>query len=136
MEETLDEKNLWYCSECHSNVAAKSQTLIWKLPKVLIIQLKRFYQEGMRLLKNNTFVKYPIILDMNPHFGGPGTGGKYRLYGVMEHQGSLTGGHYEASCFVEGINQWYHYSDASAKEITDQQVISSNAYLLFYQRIE
>ena len=135
-EETLDAKNLWYCNTCDKSVAARSQTALWRLPKIMVIQFKRFFMDGLRIIKNDTFVKYPMILDMREFFSGPGEGGRYRLVGVTEHQGSLIGGHYEAKCFVEGPDKWFCFSDTSVKEIPDQSVISPNAYMLFYQRIE
>ena len=135
-EETLDENNMWYCSECGEPVPAKSQVSLWQLPKVLIIYFKRFFMDGLRLMKNDTFVKFPTILDVKDYFVGPGYSGRYRLFAVTEHQGSLTGGHYEAKCFVDGCNKWYSFSDASVKEIPDEHIVSPHAYMLFYQHIE
>jgi ribosomal protein L37AE/L43A len=135
-EEILDSKNLWHCTKCDKSVAAKSQTALWKLPKIMVIQFKRFFLDGLMIIKNDTFVKYPVILDMKEFYSGPGDGGRYRLVAVTTHQGSLTGGHYEAKCFVEGPNKWYNFSDAAVKEIQEQCAISPNAYMLFYQHIE
>ena len=110
---------------------------MWCVPRVLIIQFKRFFMDGLRLIKNDTFVRFPTILDLKDYLVGPGDGGdRYRLVGITEHQGSLTGGHYEAKCLVEGVNKWFSFSDTSVKEISDQNIVSPNAYLLFYQHIE
>jgi hypothetical protein len=59
---------------------------------------------------------------------------KYDLYGVVNHQGALGGGHYTAytKSFVD--NQWYYYDDERVRLVEESKVISSSAYLLFYLR--
>jgi ubiquitin carboxyl-terminal hydrolase 4/11 len=42
--ETLDEDNMWYCNKCKEHVQATKTLEIFKVPKVLIITLKRFKQ--------------------------------------------------------------------------------------------
>lgn len=39
--ETLDKNNLWYCSKCKEHVQGKKTLKIYKLPKYLIIHLKK-----------------------------------------------------------------------------------------------
>jgi ubiquitin C-terminal hydrolase len=41
-KETLDEENMWYCSKCKEHVQATKTLEIFKLPKVMIVSLKRF----------------------------------------------------------------------------------------------
>ncbi|KAI9921428.1 hypothetical protein PsorP6_000849 [Peronosclerospora sorghi] len=59
---------------------------------------------------------------------------KYDLYGVVNHQGALGGGHYTAYAknFVD--DQWYYYDDERVRVVEEQQVVSPSAYLLFYLR--
>ena len=40
--QTLDENNLYKCPKCKENIAAKNKIELYKIPKILIIQLKRF----------------------------------------------------------------------------------------------
>lgn len=40
--ETLDEDNKWYCSRCQEHVQATKTLEIYRVPKILIISLKRF----------------------------------------------------------------------------------------------
>ncbi|KAG2517128.1 hypothetical protein JM18_007895 [Phytophthora kernoviae] len=58
----------------------------------------------------------------------------YNLYGVVNHQGALGGGHYTAYAknFVD--DQWYYYDDERVRVVEEQQVVSPSAYLLFYVR--
>lgn len=83
------------------------QLKITRLPKKLIINLKRFDNQ---MNKNNVFVQYPYFLDLTPYWArdfnheaivnediptrGQVPPFRYRLYGVACHSGSLYGGHY------------------------------------------
>ena len=66
--EVLDESNEWYCSSCKKHQHATKQLQIYKLPKILIIQLKRFkYRNRIWSDKLSNLVKFPIDgLDMRP----------------------------------------------------------------------
>lgn len=46
--ETLDENNEWYCPQCKNFVRAKKQLSIYKAPKILILNLKRFKAKGYK----------------------------------------------------------------------------------------
>jgi hypothetical protein len=68
-EEILDEDNSWYCSHCKTHRQANKMIQLWRLPKVLIIGLKRFETTtggggGSRMNpgreKISTFVDFPI----------------------------------------------------------------------------
>eukprot|EP00380_Ascogregarina_taiwanensis_P017718 284816954_6 len=43
-EEQLGPDNMWFCNRCKEHRQAKKKIDVWKLPKVLIIHLKRFSQ--------------------------------------------------------------------------------------------
>jgi Ubiquitin carboxyl-terminal hydrolase len=58
----------------------------------------------------------------------------YDLYGVVHHQGALSGGHYVASLKSEIDGQWRLYNDAQVYEINPRDVIDASAYILFYIR--
>lgn len=55
----------------------------------------------------------------------------YDLIGVVDHTGSLEGGHYTAVCKSMN-NKWNKYDDQDVNEISQSEVVSSKAYLLFY----
>ena len=57
----------------------------------------------------------------------------YDLYGVVHHQGALSGGHYVASLKSED-GQWRLFNDAQVYEIHSRDVVDSSAYILFYIR--
>uniref|UniRef100_A0A182QHB3 USP domain-containing protein n=1 Tax=Anopheles farauti TaxID=69004 RepID=A0A182QHB3_9DIPT len=89
------------------NTNATKQFLISQPPAVLILHLKRF-QVGLRgvFKKLNKPVSFPFVLDIAPFCGSkvkrashirPGQKKiLYALYGLVEHSGSMHGGHYVA----------------------------------------
>lgn len=58
----------------------------------------------------------------------------YDLYGVVHHQGALSGGHYVASLKSDLDDQWRLFNDAQVYEIHSSDVVDSSAYILFYIR--
>eukprot|EP00527_Entomoneis_sp_CCMP2396_P004670 CAMPEP_0198151956 /NCGR_PEP_ID=MMETSP1443-20131203/57826_1 /TAXON_ID=186043 /ORGANISM="Entomoneis sp., Strain CCMP2396" /LENGTH=134 /DNA_ID=CAMNT_0043817811 /DNA_START=84 /DNA_END=485 /DNA_ORIENTATION=+ len=58
----------------------------------------------------------------------------YDLYGVIHHQGALSGGHYVSSLKSELDGQWRLFNDAQIYEIHARDVIDASAYILFYMR--
>lgn len=89
------------------NTNATKQFLISSPPAVLILHLKRF-QVGPRgmLRKITKLVTFPAVLDIAPFCGSrvkklpnvkPGQKKLlYSLYGIVEHSGTMHGGHYVA----------------------------------------
>lgn len=64
---------------------------------------------------------------------------EYLLTGVCVHGGSLSGGHYMA--YVRGVEQdrtgsWYSCNDSRVSMACEEDVLNSEAYLLYYERIQ
>ncbi|XP_036104440.1 ubiquitin carboxyl-terminal hydrolase 45 isoform X4 [Molossus molossus] len=145
---------------------ARKQLLISAVPVTLILHLKRFHQAGLSLRKVNRHVDFPLLLDLAPFCSATcknvSVGEKvlYGLYGVVEHSGSMRGGHYTAYVKVrtpsrellehvtgkksvpglkepdsESAGQWVHVSDTYVQEVPESRALSAQAYLLFYERI-
>ena len=58
----------------------------------------------------------------------------YDLYSVINHQGTLTSGHYINISKNNLNNQWYRYDDDLIDKVSSSEVISESSYVLFYQR--
>ena len=58
----------------------------------------------------------------------------YELYAVSQHSGGMGGGHYTA--YALHGKQWYYFSDSYWKQVSPSDVLSSQAYLLFYRKKE
>ena len=79
-------------------------------------------------------VPFPETIDVGPWT----TSNKsmiYKLTGVVEHQGSMIGGHYVA--YLRDINgQWKYVSDASTSNCSAADLADVEAFLLFYTRVQ
>ncbi|KAG4997667.1 hypothetical protein JHK85_029106 [Glycine max] len=58
----------------------------------------------------------------------------YNLYAISNHYGGLGGGHYTAYCKLIDDNKWCHFDDSHVSPVTEAEIKSSAAYVLFYQR--
>ncbi|NP_001139569.1 ubiquitin carboxyl-terminal hydrolase 16 isoform X1 [Danio rerio] len=141
---------------------ALKQMLISDPPVVLTLHLKRFQQVAYSVCKVNRHVQFPQILDLAPFCSLNCTGVKegetqvlYSLYGIVEHSGTMRSGHYTAyvksrpsthNCVQNGTaaasgdaeaskGSWFHISDSSVHPVPEAKVQSSQAYLLFYEKI-
>jgi len=134
---TNRDKLEWCCSEC-STVSQTNRTFrISKLPRILVIHLKRFSQEfdGNRK-KIRTAIKYPIVdLDMSNYVVEifKDMCWKYDLYAISHHVGELNSGHYTS--FVLHNNEWHYCNDSNVRVITSKkELLSNGGYILFYKR--
>uniref|UniRef100_A0A8D0AJL2 Ubiquitin carboxyl-terminal hydrolase n=1 Tax=Sander lucioperca TaxID=283035 RepID=A0A8D0AJL2_SANLU len=130
--------------------SARKQMLISMLPPVITLHLKRFHQAGMNLRKVNRHVDFPLILDLAPFCSAScknlaaGERVLYNLYGIVEHSGSMRGGHYTAYVKVRAPQrkkehsfqgQWVYISDTTVQMVPESRVLNSQAYLLFYEEL-
>ncbi|GEQ72705.1 hypothetical protein JCM33374_g6392 [Metschnikowia sp. JCM 33374] len=61
---------------------------------------------------------------------------RYKLYGVVNHFGNLTTGHYTAYVKKSShLNEWNYFDDAKvSRGCLESKVLNQNAYCLFYRR--
>ena len=126
-EEKIDNDNMIKCDFCgHYNKSTK-QNKFWKLPKILIIQLKRFEGQN-RAVKISKMIEYPMNININNY--------NYKLFAVNNHHtigNSINFGHYTSFVINRFNNKWYKFDDANNLEEVNE-IISKNAYNLFYIR--
>jgi ubiquitin C-terminal hydrolase len=142
VEEQLDKDNLLKCDFCFVKNQSKKKISLWKLPKILIIQMKRFKfnQYGLPSMKLENFIDYPLYdLDLNKYVNS-GEKAQYNLFAVNLHHNlgfGLNYGHYTSLVKNRINNKWYHYNDEKPiEEIKNiDKIINKNAYLLFYYKI-
>eukprot|EP00057_Strongylocentrotus_purpuratus_P031513 XP_784858.2 PREDICTED: ubiquitin carboxyl-terminal hydrolase 8 [Strongylocentrotus purpuratus] len=133
--EELTGDNATHCTHCKGNRKSEKTILIWKLPHILLIHLKRFYYEGMWRQKLQTNVDFPNDLTMDRYVIGPAQRNIYQLYGVSNHSGTLDGGHYTACCRNAVNKRWYKYDDHEVYDASKSSIKSSAAYILFYSSL-
>ncbi|CAG2175103.1 unnamed protein product, partial [Oppiella nova] len=98
--EYLSHPNSWYCPKCKTNREARKQIHFWRLPHIVIIQLKRFcFDVNSCPEKITGFVDFPLYnLDLSPYCLSDPSFSSYDLYAVVNHYGDVNGGHYTAFC--------------------------------------
>lgn len=128
--EKLEGDNMWYDEDNDNYREAYKKINFWKLPKVLIVVLKRFNNDGEKI---DRLIKFPFDLDLCKYcVGYRKTSYKYSLKSVANHDGSLNGGHYYS--YVQNTNgKWYTYNDTNVSEMSKNEVVSRSAYCLFYE---
>lgn len=58
-EEDLGEEDKYYCSGCKKHQEARLKLQIWRLPPILIVQLKRFHYLNGKWIKSHKIVDFP-----------------------------------------------------------------------------
>ncbi|GMH20290.1 hypothetical protein Nepgr_022131 [Nepenthes gracilis] len=135
-KEEMDSKNLKVMRD------ATKRILISRTPHTLTIHLKRFSQDARgRLSKLSGHISFKEMIDLGP-FMNPRRIERgdyiYQLIGVVEHSGTMRGGHYVA--YVRGGDRsrgkptWYHASDTYVRVTSLEDVLRSEAYILFYEK--
>eukprot|EP01102_Stenamoeba_stenopodia_P009014 TRINITY_DN2643_c1_g1_i1.p1 TRINITY_DN2643_c1_g1~~TRINITY_DN2643_c1_g1_i1.p1 ORF type:complete len:939 (-),score=214.91 TRINITY_DN2643_c1_g1_i1:15-2783(-) len=140
--ERLGPNDPWYCPSCKEHRRAWKKFDLWRLPKVLIIHLKRFQYTRAFREKIGIMIDFPVTnLDLTPYLMPESPNLKstsspqalYDLFAVSNHSGGLGGGHYTAFAKNADDNEWYDFNDSSCKKTTASSVKTSAAYVLFYQ---
>ncbi|XP_010267386.1 PREDICTED: ubiquitin carboxyl-terminal hydrolase 9-like isoform X2 [Nelumbo nucifera] len=139
-EEPLGPDDMWYCPSCKEHRQATKKLDLWRLPDILVVHLKRFSYS--RYLKNklDTFVHFPVhSLDLSKYVKSKDAGPQshvYELYAISNHYGGLGGGHYSAYAKLIEDNRWYHFDDSHVSPVNEEEIKTSAAYVLFYQRVK
>ena len=129
-EEILDEEERPYCNKCKTMTKSTKQLSISKLPKFLVIQLKRFSGYSVRS-KLSTPVQFEERWEICDNSGKTHA---YSLYGIACHSGGIYGGHYTAYCKYN--KQWRCFNDSYAVAKNWDNVKCQEAYILFYEKID
>ncbi|SMN21689.1 similar to Saccharomyces cerevisiae YER151C UBP3 Ubiquitin-specific protease that interacts with Bre5p to co-regulate anterograde and retrograde transport between the ER and Golgi [Maudiozyma saulgeensis] len=152
-------------SSSGSDVEAKKQTFIDKLPEVLLIQLKRFsfinntekdnsmtnynaYSGRIEKIRKKIAYQHELIIPADsvssPTLKQHEENRQYGLSGVIYHHGmSSDGGHYTADVYHKTNNKWYRIDDVSITELKKEDVLTvgdsgsdpRTAYILMYQKL-
>ena len=126
-------KNI-FCEKCNKKTNFKKRLEIDKFPKYLTLILKRFKYTKMFTTKIDNLIQFPLEnLDMTNYITPKEGRIKYNLFGVVNHSGTLTGGHYH--CDIKQENMWIKYDDSYTCEY-DKKIVTQNAYLLIYKLAE
>lgn len=123
------------CESCKRKVSATKQFSMERAPITLCIQLKRFSMMGGKI---NKHVSFSPKLSLSKYSSRKLCGNEdrqmnYRLVSVVTHLGSSQHcGHYTAVGLTHTGN-YYNFDDSSVRQIPVQNVVQSNAYIIFYE---
>ncbi len=138
--EILEGDNKYNCSCCKQYTNAEKRLYLWDLPELLIVQMKRFTNNGRNTRKNNDIIKFPfenLTFDDNYHEYRK-RNYNYDLYGVVYHMGSLHGGHYISFTKNPINNNWYRFNDETVHHIPndkiEEEILNGGSYILFYKK--
>jgi len=128
----------YHCEKCGPERGpAKKSVLFWKLPLVIVMSLKRFLNNGMKIqTRAAPFPQTPV--DFTPYFSENSPERKstihYTLRGIVDHHGHSRGGHYTAQCRSSPSGNWHVYDDESVRQIPSPEY-GSSTYMLFLERV-
>ena len=132
--EKLEGDNAWFNEKTNKKEDVNKKIIFWSLPKILVLDLKRFNINGKK-------IQSPINietneLDLTSYVDGYDKNSyKYELYGVCNHSGGTMGGHYTAT-IRNKMNNWYLFNDTNVKKINNfNGENNTSGYCLFYRKI-
>ncbi|XP_051285240.1 ubiquitin carboxyl-terminal hydrolase 36-like isoform X7 [Dicentrarchus labrax] len=126
--------NKVHCNECNYKTEATKECEMEKYPPILTVLLKRFDFDYRRMshFKSDCCVDVPLELKRKNQ--------TYKLYGMVKHMGSLTGGHYTATILSDEDETWYECSDTYVRKVEQlfekETYKSRTVYLLMYRECQ
>jgi ubiquitin carboxyl-terminal hydrolase 36/42 len=135
LERIGDAEDKLNCEHCNAKVCKNKQLMLDRSPDVVAIHLKRFTSLDRSVEKIDKHVVYPLELDLKPFHCDPDINKelKYDLYGVVEHSGSPSYGHYVCSV-RSSPSTWHLMNDSHVDLISEASALNQEGYILFYIR--
>lgn len=130
----------YYCEKCKKKVKVTRGKEIYLNPNVLIIQLDRFFwnYRARTRYKRDCKIEYSDILKLKTKDGKK----QYKLRSVINHNGSLDGGHYTAIVYNDD-NNWYSVDDEIVTKFVEKSTefnekvkeenYKKDVYILMYE---
>lgn len=116
----------WKCPRCRQKHEAYKNFGIWRLPSVLMMDLKWLTYSGSTLRKAHDHVSFSLsafdLSWMTIRSSQISGGLEYDLYAVVGHPSSAQAGHYTGLCRNQPEARWFQIKDASVKEVPAAKV--------------
>lgn len=110
-----------------------------KLPRYLILYIKRFTKNTFFVEKNPTIVNFPIknvdfsdVLSADARKESPEN--VYDLVANLVHEGEPDKGTYRCHILHKGTQKWYELQDLHVTEILPQMITLSESYIQIWER--
>jgi len=125
--ETMDD--LWFDEKTGQHKKIKKYTKICYLPNILVIHFKRWNNS---FNKNRQIIHFDETINVYPYtIHKHENDCNYELFGIINHEGSVLGGHYYT--YIKK-NKWICFDDNKVYSIND--IINDRNYCLFYRKIK
>ena len=134
-EEKIEEYQCDACGPPRKTVTRYAN--IWKMPQVLVLNLKRCVNNGQKI--NTPVMPVPLTkIDMSPYYSEDSPERivgecDYMLRGTVDHHGGSTGGHYTAQSRHSKSDVWNVYDDESVHPCP-APTFGSSTYMLFLEK--
>ncbi|OGM50094.1 ubiquitin carboxyl-terminal hydrolase [Aspergillus bombycis] len=128
---------VYNCSGCGGSAQkATKQLRIKKLPAILCMQLKRYEHTFSVSEKLEGRIDFPMSINMLPYTTNPNSRADksryiYDLSSAVVHKGKLDAG-ITTSTAGRVMRFWILFNDDQVTSVTEADVLSADAYLLFY----
>lgn len=140
--EELSGGDKYKCEHCKQHHDSTKQLSLVQLPEVMTVHIKRFkfdnYFGNSMGTKLSDIVEFPMEdLDVRQFtkavdkYKNEQSVTTYDLFALVEHRGSLNGGHYVG--YVNQEDTWFEFDDTHVKKVTAEYVSKLEAYILFYR---
>lgn len=150
-EERMEGANRVRCERCEDRTDTILRTRISSLPELLVFDMKRFDLDfrTFQTVKLNTRYEFSELIDMALFCSDTEAYTKYKLVGVVVHQGTASGGVYSSLVRERGPSgRWMHFEDKNVVVTASSHIeelcfgrnepaglSSTNARMLFYERV-
>jgi ubiquitin C-terminal hydrolase len=137
--EFMEGDNAWFNETLGKKQNVYKQLVYWSLPEIMVIDIKRFEYnpETDSFVKNQSNIRIPIEnVNFSKYVEGYNKDSYiYDLYGICNHHGDETFGHY-TSTIKTADSKWYNFNDSKIKEISikGSEIIGNTPYCLFYRK--
>jgi len=132
-EETLDGDEMPTCEQCKTRRKSTKRYSLYRLPKILVVHLKRFSPSDRCRQKLSSTVTFPLTGLNLSRYTDSVSNSSYNCYAISNHSGTLYSGHYTAYAKHSQSGQWHSYNDSRVSKCSSSNVISNEAYLLFFE---
>jgi len=129
-EDSLHGENAWYDETAKQKKNVLKRCALAYTPSILCLHLKRWRHN---LSKHRIKIVSPFLLDLTP-FTIYKEKQSYELFGIINHEGGIKGGHYYSYILRE--KQWFSMNDQIVRPISSDEVIHESNYCLFYRKIK
>ena len=137
--EFMEGDNAWFNETLGKKQNVYKQLVYWSLPEIMVIDIKRFeYNPNTdSFVKNQSNIRIPIEnVNFSKYVEGYNKDSYiYDLYGICNHHGDETFGHY-TSTIKTADSKWFNFNDSNIKEISikGSEIIGNTPYCLFYRK--